>query len=334
MKMTAVYLVPTRDGGIYEYQQVRRPKPSGSQVLVQVHASGTNRGELLMVGGFHSSNPRLKAIASGIEFAGKIIEVGDDATGWHIGERVMARSGGGYAEYALASSASLLRIPNTLSYAEAACVPNIFITSHDALVTNAQIASGDHVVITAASSGIGTACIQLAKFFGAATVTATSRDPAKSVRLLSAGADVVINTSERGYPDKVRAATAGHGADIIIDSVGGPMFTDNLDALAIQGTLVSVGRNGGQISNINLDELANKRARLIGTTFRTRTPQETWRCFEVFAEDCMEAFANGALKPVLDRTFPFTDLHQAHAYMLSDAQVGKIVLVNEWPNSD
>ncbi|NKB98385.1 MAG: zinc-binding dehydrogenase [Pseudomonadales bacterium] len=272
--MTAIYLVPTRDGGVYEYQQVERPEPSGSQVLVQVHASGTNRGELLMIRGFRSSNPRLKAVPSGIEFAGEIVEVGDDATGWHVGERVMARGIGGYAEYAVASSSSLMRIPDSLSYAEAACVPNIFITSHDALVTNAQISKGDHVVITAASSGIGTASIKLAKLFGAARIVATTRDPAKSERLTSVGADVVINTSEPGYPDKVRTATDDHGADVIIDSVGGPMFSDNLDALAVQGRFVSVGRNGGEIGEINLDALANKRAALIGTTFRTRTPQE------------------------------------------------------------
>jgi NADPH2:quinone reductase len=330
MKMTAVFLVPTRDGGVYEYQQVERPEPSGSQVLVQVSASGTNRGELLMAHRYRSSNPRLKAVPSGIEFAGEIAAVGKDATGWHVGERVMARGGGGYAEYALASSASLMRIPENLSYAEAACIPNIYITSHDAIVTNAQITAGDNVVITAGSSGIGTACIQLARLFGANQVIATTREATKVERLVAVGADLVINTSEPEYPDKVRAATDDMGADVIIDSVGGPMFIDNLDALAVQGRFVSVGRNGGEISEINLDQLAYKRAQLIGTTFRTRTPQEAWRCFEVFAEDCMHAFAEGSLRPVLDRTFPFKDLHQAHAYMLSDTQVGKIVLVNDW----
>lgn len=107
------------------------------------------------------------------------------------------------------------------------------------------------------------------------------------------------------------------------------MFADNLDALAIGGRFVSVGRNGGEIGEIDLDLLASKRARLIGTTFRTRTPAETWQCFEVFVEDCMAGVRAGELRGIVDRTFPFDALHEAHAYMMNDTQIGKIVLVNE-----
>lgn len=326
MKMTAVYLVPTREGGVYEYRQVDRPEPSGSQVLVNVKAAGINRGEILMVRGFRSSNPRLRPAPSGIEFAGEIAAVGPDATGWHVGERVMCRGTGGYADFALAPSTSLMRIPESMDYVHAAAVPNVFITSHDALVTNARIQSGECVVVTAASSGIGTATIQLARLSGASMVIATTRNAAKTEALTKVGADLVIDTSEPGYPDKVRTATDDQGADVIIDSVGGPMFADNLDALAIQGRFVSVGRNGGELGEIDLDKLANKRAQLIGTTFRTRTPQEAWRCFELFVEDCMDALNQGRLLPAVDRTFPFDSLHDAHRYMLDNGQVGKIVL--------
>ena len=329
MKMSAVYLVPTREGGIYEYRQVDRPRPAGGQVLVHVRAAGTNRGEILMVRSFRSSNPRLKPVPSGIEFAGEIVEVGPDATGWHVGERVMTRGFGGYAEYALAASTSLMRIPEAMSYAEAASIPNVFITSHDALVSNARIQAGEHVVVTAASSGIGTATIQLAKLFGADRIIATTRDGSKARGLLDIGATDVINTSQPDYPDEVRRLTDGHGADVIIDSVGGPMFADNLAALAVQGRFVSVGRNGGELGEINLDQLANQRAQLIGTTFRTRSPQEAWCCFEAFVEDCADALADGRLRGVVDRTFPLDDLHDAHDYMLGNGQLGKIVLVNE-----
>lgn len=175
----------------------------------------------------------------------------------------------------------------------------------------------------------GTASIQLAKLFGADKIIATTRDAKKSQSLLEAGATDVIDTSQPNYPDQVRTITKDHGADVIIDSVGGPMFTDNLDALAIQGRFVSVGRNGGEMGELNLDELANKRAQLIGTTFRTRTPQEAWRCFEAFIEDCTDALADGRLHGIVDKTFPFDQLHDAHTYMLGNGQVGKIVLVNE-----
>ncbi len=330
MKMTAVYLVPTREGGVYEYRQVERPVPTGMQVLVDVKAAGTNRGEILMSRGFRSSDPRFKPVPSGIEFAGEIVEVGDDATGWHAGERVMARGIGGYAEYALASSTSLMRIPESMSFAEAAAIPNVFITSHDALISNARLQAGENVIVTAAASGIGTASIQLAKVFGANKIIATTRDENKTEALLDVGATDVIDTSAPGYPDKVRDITDDkYGADIIIDSVGGPLFADNLDALAVQGRFVSVGRNGGELGELNLDELANRRAQLIGTTFRTRSPQEAWRCFEAFIEDCSDALGDGRLKGIVDRTFPFDSLHDAHQYMMSDGQIGKIVLTNE-----
>jgi NADPH:quinone reductase-like Zn-dependent oxidoreductase len=330
MKMSAVYLVPTREGGVYEYRQVDKPEASGMRVLVKVKAAGTNRGELLMTRGYRSSNPRLKPVPSGIEFAGEIVEVGEDATGWHVGERVMARGSGGYAEYALAMCTALIRIPDGMSYAEAASIPNVFITSHDALITNAQLEHGENVVVTAAASGVGTASIQLAKIFGANKIIGTTRNAGKTQALLEVGATDVIDTSVPGYPDKVREITGDdYGADIIIDSVGGPMFADNLDALALRGRFVSVGRNGGQMGELNLDELAARRASLIGTTFRTRTPQEAFGCFEVFVEGCAGALADGRIKGIVDRTFAFDKLHDAHQYMLEDGQVGKIVLINE-----
>ena len=330
MKMSAVYLVPTREGGVYEYRNVSKPKAQGMQVLVKVRAAGINRGELLMTRDYSSRNPRLKAIPSGIEFAGEIVEVGEDATGWHVGERVMARGVGGYAEYATALCTTLIRIPDTMMYAEAAAIPNVFITSYDALITNAKLAPEENVVVTAASSGIGTASIQLAQLFGAHKVIGTTRDATKTQALLKVGATHVIDTSGPGFPDRVREITGDeYGADVIIDSVGGPMFADSLDALALGGRFVSVGRNGGTKGEIDLDKLAARRANLIGTTFRTRTPQQIFNCFEVFMEGCANALAEGRIKGIVDRTFPFDRLHDAHKYMLADGQIGKIVLVND-----
>jgi len=327
--MKAVNLVPTREGGVYEYRTVKKPKPEGMQVLVRVRAAGINRGEILMVKAFNSADPRFGPMPAGIEFAGDIVEVGEDATGWHVGERVMARAMGSYAEYALAGAMTLMRIPDGMSYEQAAAIPNVFITAHDALITNAKMRKGENVIATAASSGIGTATIQLAKLFGAKKVIGATRDASKKEALLKAGADTVVVTKDIDYAEAVKRETEDEGADVIIDSVGGPMLADNLAALAIKGRIVTVGRNAGDIGEINLDEVANKRAHLIGVTFRTRTPQEAWRCFEVFVEDCADAFSSGALQPLVDRAFPFDQLHEAHAYMMSDGQVGKIVLVNE-----
>lgn len=328
-QMQAVYLVPTQNGGVYEYRQVKKPTAKGGQVLVRVMAAGVNRGEILMVGGFRSTNPRFKPVPTGIEFAGEIVEVGEDATGWHAGERVMGRGMGGYAEFTLAGCMQLMRIPDSLSFEQAAAIPNVFITAHDALVSNAQVQQGDTVLVTAASSGIGTASIQLAKYYQAKAVFASTRDASKAKALKDIGADVVIDTSKPDFIDLVDKHTNGEGVDIIIDSVGGPMFADNLDMLAVKGRIVTVGRNAGKKGEIDLDEVANKRAQIIGTTFRSRSPQEAWRCFEVFVEDCMDGFSDGSLRPILDRTFPFESLHDAHDYMLQNGQVGKIVLARD-----
>ena len=323
--MTAVRLMPTDNGGVYEYQTVDQPVAAETEVLVRVHAAGTNRGELLMASGFKSGNPLL----AGIEFAGEIAGLGADVTGWELGDRVMGRCLGSFADYVAVPAAGLMRIPPGLDFAEAAAIPNVFVTVHDSLVTNAQMQRGDTVLVTAASSGIGTATLQLARLLGAAKVFATTRKAAKSDALKRAGADVVLDVSVTGCIEVVAQATGEEGLDIIIDSVGGPMFADNLEMLAVKGRIVSVGRNAGQRGKVDLDVVANKRAQIIGVTFRTRSPAQALQCQQRFAEDCLPAFSEGALRPVVDRVFPFQDLHAAHDYMLSDQQVGKIVLARD-----
>lgn len=324
--MKAIFLVPGPDGGIYEYREVPQPSPKGDLVLVKVHATGTNRGELLARPSFRSTNPALRAMPTGIEFAGEIVEVGPDATGWHVGERAMGRAPGSYAEFVVVNPAQLMRIPDSLSWAEAASIPNVFVTAHDALATAAELRSGESVMITAAASGVGTAAIKLARFLGAKTIIATTRVAAKCPSLTALGADPALDVSQSGWVDQAMAATDKRGVDVIVDNVGGPMLADNIRALAIKGRLVSVGRNAGNVGECDLDRVAFKRASIIGVTFRTRTQQESVLCSERFAAACLDAFRSGTLKPVLDRTFPFDRISDAHAYMLSDAQVGKIVL--------
>jgi len=324
--MKAIFLVPGPDGGVYEYREVPAPSPTGDQVLVKVRASGTNRGELLARPMFRSSNPALKPMPGGIEFAGEIAAVGPNATGWHVGERVMGRAPGSYAEFVALNPVQLMRIPESLSWAEAASIPNVFVTAHDALATAAEFKRGESVMITAAASGVGTAAIKLARFLGAQTIIATTRAAAKCASLTRLGADLAIDVSKPAWVDQAMAATEKRGVDVIIDNVGGPMLVDNIRALAIKGRLVSVGRNAGNVGECDLDQVAFKRVSIIGVTFRTRSPQESLLCSERFAAACLDGFRSGALTPVLDRTFPFDKIADAHAYMLSDAQVGKIVL--------
>jgi NADPH2:quinone reductase len=324
--MKAWFTVPGPEGAVFELRESPVPAPAPGQVIVAVRAAGTNRGELIRGAHLRSGNPAANPARAGGEFAGEIVALGDGVSGWTPGDRVMGRAPGSYAQYAVAPARALMRIPDVMSWAEAATVPNAFVTAHDALVTNAAAAPGEAVMVTAGPSGVGTAAIQIARHLGANPVLATTRSPGKAAALRALGAHEIVDTREPGWVDAVLRATAGRGVDVIIDHVGGPMLADNIQVLALKGRLVSVGRNAGRVGDCDLDEVARKRARIIGVTFRTRTPEESLLCSERFATHLLDAVAQGALKPVLDRTFPFERLHDAHTYMLSDAQTGKIVL--------
>jgi NADPH2:quinone reductase len=324
--MKALFIVPGPNGGIFEFRDIPTPTPGTGEVLVKVRASGTNRGELLARPLFRSDNPALRPMRSGGEFAGEVASLGDGVTAWSVGDRVMGRAIGSYAEFTVAHQRALMRIPDGMGWAEAASIPNVFVTAHDAIVTNARMQRSESILITAGSSGVGTAAIQIARQLGANVVLATSRSSSKTMALRELGAHEVIDPGKPTWVDEVMAATGKRGIDVIIDNVGGPMLADNIRALAIKGRFISVGRNAGQVGDCNLDEVARKRVSIIGATFRTRSLEESLVCGERFAADLLAAFGSGALKPVLDRTFPFEKIADAHAYMLSDAQIGKIVV--------
>lgn len=324
--MQAIFTVPGPTGGMIEYREVPVPEPGPDEVLVAVRAAATNRGELLARSLILSSNPALRPVIGGIEFAGTIAKIGEAIEGYKLDERVMGRAPASYAEYVTAHRRALMRIPDGMSFAEAAAIPNVFVTAHDAIVTNGTLAAGERVIITAGSSGVGTAAIQISGYLGANPVIATTRSALKAEALQKLGAHHVIDTSRYDWRGRARELLGRQGADLIIDQVGGPMLADNLTLLGIKGRLASVGRNAGNIGECNLDELARKQVRLIGVTFRTRTAEESLQCSERFASHLLSAFSEGKLRPVLDRTFPFTHIADAHAYMLSDAQIGKIVL--------
>ena len=324
--MKAWFTVPGPDGAKFELRDIPVPEPGAGQVLVRVRAAGVNRGELIRGAALKSGNPAATATRSGGEFAGEIAAVGDGVRGFTAGDRVMGRAAGSYATYVVASPRALMRVPDAMSSPEAAAIPNVFVTAHDALVTNAATAPGESVMVTAAPSGVGTAALQIARYLGAHPVIATTRTPGKAAALRALGAHEVIDPRESGWVDAVMKATGGRGVDVIIDHVGGVMLADHIAALALKGRLVSVGRNASRVGDCDLDEIARKRAKIIGVTFRTRTPEESLACSERFATQMLDAVTKGQLKPVLDRTFPMENLADAHAYMLGDTQTGKIVL--------
>jgi NADPH:quinone reductase-like Zn-dependent oxidoreductase len=321
--MTQVLVFPSEKGGVYRMVEQARPSPKAGQVLVKVFASSVNRGETQGV--LKHKNLDAKPLMAGIEFSGMIESLGEGVVGWHVGDEVMARASSGFSQYALTHVGSLIKKPARLSWAQAGCVPNVFITAHDALVSGA-LQSGECVMVTAGSSGVGVTAIQMAKTMGAKTVIATTRSANKVEALRELGAEHVINTTQADWPEQVKRLTQGVGVNLIIDQVGSTMLESNLEVLALHGRLMTVGRNAGSIASINLDELARKNARVIGRTFRTRTLEETQACSALFVKDLWAALDNGAISPILSKTFSWEDLQAAQDYLMGNEQMGKIAI--------
>lgn len=317
-------MVPGASGAVLELRDVEVPTPGAGQVLVRTAGAGVNRGELISGRLLRTDNPNARPMRSGIELAGTIELVGDGVDGWTVGDRVMARGSACHAELAVVEAEALMSSPDGLTDVEAAAIPNVFVTAHDAVVTAAGVTAGDRVLITAGSSGVGTAAIQIVGHLGARAI-ATTRSPEKAAALTELGADLVVDTSTEGWSSSMVERVGPVNA--VIDQVGGDLLSPCLEAMDIEGRYVTVGRNAGRHAEIDLDLVARQRLSLIGVTFRTRTRDEALACSRRFADDLLPAFDDGRLRPVLDRTFRLEELPEAHAYMQSNAQIGKIVLV-------
>jgi NADPH2:quinone reductase len=320
--MKAVMIVPSAQGGQIGVQDIPDPQPAAGEVLVRVHAAGLNRGEIGVRKGLKSGQPQ----QNGIEFAGEVIELGSDAKGVKTGDRVMGHWRGGQAELATIDPRLLVKIPDRLSWVEAAAWLNVFVTSHDAMVTNAGLSRGEAVLINAASSGIGVASLQIARLIGAKPIIGSSRTPAKLPALKPYGLEAGIDASQAGWPEAVMQATDGKGVDVVIDSVGADVLGGNLRCMALRGRLVSVGRLGAQRGEVDLDRVSAQRLRIIGVTFRTRSLAERIACIQRCAADLLEPLAKGEINPVVDRTFPLEQIAKAHDHMETNSHIGKIVL--------
>lgn len=319
-------VVITRPGGpeVLEVQEVARPEPQGDEVRVQVRAAGINRADLLQRAGGYPAPPGAPGNIPGLEFAGVVEAVGPRVRQWQPGQRVMGLAGGGaQAEYILEPEGLLVEIPENLDFVQAAAIPEVFMTAHDALFTQAGLQMGERVLIHAAGSGVGTAAIQLAHATGA-TVYGTSRTVEKLERARPLGLDVGL--SDQDFAAEVQRLTDGTGVNVVLDFVGATYLQQNLEALATWGRIVFLATMGGTQANINLGMLMGKRASLKGVTLRTRTLEEKMAVTRRFAAHVLPLLANGKVKPIIERVYPLEQTGQAHAEMGENRNFGKLVV--------
>lgn len=319
-------MVITRPGGpeVLEAQEVPRPEPLGDQVRVRVRAAGINRADLLQRMGFYPAPVDVPGNIPGLEFAGEVDAVGPLARAWRPGQRVMGIiGGGGQAEYLVIHEGMLVEIPENLDFAQAAAIPEVFMTAHDALFTQGGLQMGERVLVHAAGSGVGTAAIQLADSVGA-TVFGTARAPEKLERAKALGLDVGL--SEQQFASEIKQLTGGVGVDLVLDFIGAGYMEQNLEVLRMWGRLVILATLGGARAEVDLGKVMSKRLLIRGCTLRTRTLEEKLAVTRRFAHQVMPLFAASRIQPIIDEVFPLHEIARAHTMMAENRNFGKLVL--------
>ena len=302
------------------------PDPVGGpeDVIVTVRATALNRADLLQVMGMYP-NPRPAALEiPGLEFSGTVAAVGDRVTMWKPGDEVMGiEAGGAYAELIATHERQLMRVPAAVGIADAAAIPEVFLTAWDALVLQGGLTSGRWALVHAGASGVGTASIQIAKAMGARIAVTCSSGKMDLCRSL--GADLVLERSPSAWLTEALAAVPA-GFDTILDVVGGEEIERNLQAVALKGHIVQVGLMGGSTVAVNVYGLMTRRATWGGTMLRARPIEEKIALTRRFASEMLPLFDSGALKPVIDSRFPFDQIADAHRHMAANANAGKIMI--------
>ena len=328
-KMLAVKIVSHEGGGRLEVCEVERPSASADRVRVRVRAAGLNRADLLQKRGRYPAPPGAPADIPGLEFAGEVEQLGGEARSWRHGQRVFGiTAGGAQAEYVVVPESHVAEIPGGLSFEEAAAVPEVFITAHDALFTQGELRTGERVLIHAVGSGVGTAAAQLARAAGAGAVYGTGRTAEKIKRAREFGVDdgVVVGDDPRAFAEAVHGWTNGAGVNVLLDLVGASYLEANLEALAPRGRLLLVGTLGGAAAELNFRHVMSKRLRVIGTVLRARSTEEKAAAVRRFGAEVVPLFARGLVRPVLDAAFPLAEVSTAYARLESNETFGKVVL--------
>jgi putative PIG3 family NAD(P)H quinone oxidoreductase len=324
--MKAVVLEGSGGPEVLKLGQVATPTPAAGQVLIQVAATSVNRPDLMQRQGRYPPPPGESEIL-GLEIAGTIAGLGANVQGFSLGERVLALVGGGaYAALATAHAGHVMRIPERLSFAEAACICETYITAYMNLFMRARLAPGESALVHGGGGGVGTAAIQLCKALNPTGRVFATASAAKLARIVELGADRAIDYKNEDFAAVVLAVTADRGVDVILDHIGGSALAANLKALAVNGRLAVIATMGGREAPLDLAKLMIKRQTITGSVLRPRPIEEKAAIIAEFERAVMPLFATGRIKPVIHAVYGLDEVAEAHRVMEANEHFGKIVL--------
>jgi putative PIG3 family NAD(P)H quinone oxidoreductase len=326
--MTAIGIAEPGGPEVLRPQQMAVPRPARGQVLVRVAFAGVNRPDVLQRMGRYPP-PEGASPIPGLEIAGEVVALGEGVRREMLGRRICALvTGGGYAEYCLADARHCLPVPEALSLAEAAAMPETLFTVWHNVFERGYAREGETLLVHGGTSGIGTMAIKLGKLFGL-TVIVTCGTDGKCEAALQIGADNAINYRAQDFVEAVRTLTGGKGAEIALDMVAGDYTQRNLDCLGINGRLVTIAVLGGAQASVNMAGLMVKRQTITGSTLRARSDEFKAVVADEIARSVWPSVAAGELRPRMDSEFAMHEAAAAHARMDSGEHIGKIVLSME-----
>jgi putative PIG3 family NAD(P)H quinone oxidoreductase len=305
--------------------EVPDPEPAPGEVRIRVAAAGVNRADVMQRLGHYPPPPGAPEYP-GLEVSGTVDSLGDEVTGWAVGDEVCALlSGGGYAELVCVPAGQVLPVPRGVTLRDAAALPEVVCTVWSNVFMTANLLPGQTLLVHGGSSGIGTMAIQLAREVGArVAVTAGTAEKLEACRAL--GAEVLVNYREQDFVEEVRAATGGAGADVILDNMGAKYLARNVDLLAANGRLVVIGLQGGTRAELDLGLLLRKRAAVVATSLRARPAQEKAAIVSAVREHVWPLVEAGRVRPVVHSTYALADAASAHRELESSTHVGKLLL--------
>ncbi|RLA08844.1 MAG: NAD(P)H-quinone oxidoreductase [Gammaproteobacteria bacterium] len=325
--MKAITLTDFGGSEMMQFTEVEMPSPGDNQILIQVKATSVNRPDVIQRQGNYPAPPGDSEIL-GLEVAGIVESVGKDVSRYKPGDRVFALvGGGGYAEYTLAREDHSMPIPKSLSFEQAACICETYITAYLNLFMLGELEGKQSVLIHGGGGGVATAAIQLCKTLTPTTEIFVTASPAKIERVKQQGADHVIDYKNEDFAAEIKRITEKRGVDVILDHIGAKYLESNLKSLAIGGRMVLIGVMGGIKAEINLAMMMVKRQRIIGSVLRSRPVAEKASIIKQFEQTVVPLFASGTISPLIHTTFPLSKAAEAHELMESGGHFGKIVLL-------